>query len=194
MRNKRIFLFGSACLLLLWLVLATWISVSGRKTDLRKVDCIIVPGARVEVDGRPGLSLKARLDHAIALWKEGWAPGLLCTGGLGETGYIEGQIAKDYAISCGVPAEAIDFEGSSHDTRANFSFAKPVMERHGWQSCLVVTDPFHEKRCLMLAGDLGIEAYPAPTFDGPGFRRWSSWAFYTCRETVAMAKYAWQRL
>ena len=192
--RRRILFVGLATLAITWVVLAGWITICGRQTDLRKVDCIVVPGARVEADGRPGPSLQARLDHALALWNEGWAPALLFTGGPGQTGFVEGEVGRDYAIAHGVPADAIDFEGSSHDTRHNFAFAKAVMDRHGWRSCLIVTEPFHEMRCLMLAHDLGIEAYPAPTFEGPGYKAWGPWVFYTTRETLAVMKYTWQRV
>lgn len=192
-RKRRVLAVGLA-MFFGWLGLATWITVAGQTTDLRKVDCILVPGAKAEADGTPGVSLTGRVNRAVELWKEGWAPAILFTGGRGETGTVEGEVAQRYAVSQGVPLEATDLEGSSHNTRQNFEYAREVMQKHGWKSCLVVTDPFHEPRCMLLAHDTGVEAYPAPTFSGPAWKKWGTLAFYTCRETVSMAKYTCERI
>lgn len=178
-----------AGLYLAWFAL---INGTGMTTSAQKADCLLVPGARVEADGQPGPSLKARLDHAARLFREGRAGRVVCTGGRGESGPIEAEASRDYLIAQGVPAEAFLLEGMSHTTWENFVFASQEMERQGLRSCLVVTDPFHMQRCLWMAQELGLQPLPAPSFEGP------AWAprgmlFYTSREMAAWLKYGADR-
>lgn len=178
-----------AVLFSLWLGLAGWITWAGNRVQLRKADCIVVLGARSLPDGQPGPSLRARCDHGVQLWRQGWAPFILCTGGLGDSGTVEGLVALKYIQGQGVPEEKIVYEGLSHTTRENFFYAQQLMLARGWQTCLVVSDPFHLPRSLSIARGLALEAYPAPTFEGPGWKSWSGWTFYTVRETFAWLKH-----
>lgn len=151
-----------------------------------------MPGARVEADGTPGPSLRGRLEEALRLYRQGQARVVVCTGGKGESGPIESEVARDYLVQRGVPREAIVLERMSHTTWENFAFARPEMEQKGLHSCLVVTDPFHIQRCLWLASDAGLEAYPSPSFNGPAWRP-RGMLYYTTREMLAWVKYAAER-
>lgn len=178
-----------AVIVLLWVLGMAWITWAGTRTDLRKVDCIVVLGARALADGSPGPSLRARCQRGVELWRQRWAPILLFTGGRGQSGTVEGEVGLRYALAQGVPATALHYEGSSHNTRQNFLYASQVMRIHQWHSCLLVTDPFHEPRALALAQQFGLEAYPAPTFTGPAWRNWGTWGLYTVRESLSWVKY-----
>jgi uncharacterized SAM-binding protein YcdF (DUF218 family) len=81
------------------------------------------------------------------------------------------------------------YENQSHTTRENFYWAAWHMQARGWNSCLVVTDPFHEPRSLALAARHGLQAYPAPSLSGPVSRRWGSWIYYNLRETLSWLKF-----
>jgi uncharacterized SAM-binding protein YcdF (DUF218 family) len=164
-----------------------WLTRASERIELRKVDCIIVPGARALPDG-PGPALQARIDHAVQLWKQGWSQNLLTTGGLGASHRIESLTARDEAVRQGVPGKDIACEGRSHTTWENFLYAREIMRQRGWNSCLVCTEPFHEPRCLLIARELGIEAYPAPAFAGPGWTQTGTWLFDSTREGPAFLK------
>lgn len=168
------------------------INLSGVSEHRAPVDCLLVPGARVESTGHPGPSLQARLDRAVELYLDGRAQGVVCTGGRGESGPVESQAARDYLVSRGVPEEAIVLEEMSHTTWENFVFAKLEMDRKGWKSCLVVTDPFHMRRCRWMAQEIGLQAYAAPTFKGPAWRP-RGLVYYSTREGGAWLKYAAER-
>ena len=73
----------------------------GRRDDARKADAIVVLGAAQYV-GRPSPVLRARVDHAVSLWKRGLAPTLILTGGtgVGDT-TSEAAVARKYAMSRG---------------------------------------------------------------------------------------------
>lgn len=183
-------LFGG---FLLWLLLLAWITAAGLPTRLHKADCILVLGARSLPDGLPGPSLQARCLRAVELWRQQWAPAILFTGGRGASGTVEGVVGMDFARARGVPQSSLYFEGASHTTWENFLYASQVMRQHGWRSCLVVTDPFHEARALSMARRFGLEAHPAPTFEGPAWRRWGPFCYYTMRESASWAKYLFCR-
>ena len=59
--------------------LAAVISVGGRD-EARRSDVVVVLGA-AQYAGRPSPVLRARLDHAIALWRRQVAPRIMLTGG-----------------------------------------------------------------------------------------------------------------
>lgn len=162
------------------------------RTSDAKADCILVPGARAEANGQPGPSLRGRLDEALRLYQRGRSRTFVCTGGKGESGPIESEVARDYLIARGVPSDAILLERMSHTTWENFAFARPEMERKGLHSCLVVTDPFHIQRCLWMASEAGLEGYPTPSFNGPAWRP-GGMLFYTTREMLAWVKYGAER-
>lgn len=182
---------GSLALLafLAWLALFGWIVRASHRVDIRRADCILVLGARSLPDGAPGPSLEGRLERAYELWKAGWAPAIVCTGGRGASGTVESEVSRNWLMSRGVPGTAIFCERESHNTRQNFEFAVPILKQQGYRTCLVVTDPFHEPRSLALASQFGVQGYPAPALDGPSNRRWGSWLYYVTRETLSWIKF-----
>ena len=68
-------------------------------------------------------------------------------------------------ISLSVPEEAVLMEEKSRITEENLEYAKAVMEEHSLDTAIIVSDPLHMKRAMLMAQDYGIEAYssPAPT-------------------------------
>ena len=50
--------------------------------ELRSADVIVVLGA-AEYSGKPSPILEARLNHALFLYRQQWAPRILTTGGAG---------------------------------------------------------------------------------------------------------------
>lgn len=176
------------------LFLVGWITWVGDHAQAHTADCIIVPGAAVDSQGRPGRMLAARIDNAIRLYREGWASAIIFTGGVGESGPIESEAARRVAIRLGVPAEHLFSETESHSTYENFLHARAIMRAHEWRSCLVSTDPFHVLRCLIIARALGMEAWGAPAFDSPGYTQFDVRFGYTLRECAGMARFLWQRL
>ena len=177
----------------LYLALVGEISCAGARTQLVKADAILVPGARVLADGTPGPSFQSRLDRAFELYREGWAPWMVFTGGKGTSGPIESEVGKNLAIQAGVPADRILTEDVSHDTWENFAAAQRQMEARGLKTCLIVTDPFHSQRCQWIARDVGLEPYPAPAKGGPSSTRAGRWLYYTTRECASTVLYFYER-
>ena len=88
----------------------------GATDERRSVDAIVVLGA-AQYDGRPSPVFEARLEHAVALWREGVAPWFVVTGGkLSGDRTTEASVAREYAIANGVPETAIFGEDEAHNT------------------------------------------------------------------------------
>ena len=65
-----------------WLVSLGLVIVFERLDTQKPANAIVVLGA-AQYDGRPSPVLRARVDHAIELWRRGLAPRLIVTGGSG---------------------------------------------------------------------------------------------------------------
>lgn len=92
-------------------------------------------------------------ERAAQLYLEGWAPLLICSGGLGNltsgiwTESEADQFAK-IAIKMGVPAEAVLVENKSTNTGENILFTEKLLSEKGFapQSFIVVQKPYMERR------------------------------------------------
>ena len=93
---QRLFLGGLLVLLVAWIASAIAVVDRGQRDEARPADAIIVLGA-AQYAGRPSPVLKARLDHAIGLWKRGLAPMLVLTGGTGP-GDTTSEAAVDFFL------------------------------------------------------------------------------------------------
>src|SRR5574341_174736 len=84
--------------------------------DARRVDAIIVLGSAVWPGGRASPSLAARIQHAIALYRAGYASHLILSGGLGGNPPSEAEVMRRLATNSGVPADAVILDDASHST------------------------------------------------------------------------------
>jgi uncharacterized SAM-binding protein YcdF (DUF218 family) len=121
-----------------------------------------------QYNGRPTDVLAARLDHAIELYKAGYAPYLITTGSNQPGDWTtEAEVGRKYAISHGVPASAILIENTSHNTLQQMQNVKALLDTHGMHTVLFVSDRNHMLRVLRLAQDQGIEGWSSPTDTSP---------------------------
>ena len=54
-------------------------------------------------------------------------------------------------------------EEKSHTTYENIQYAKQVADTHNIKRVLIVSDPLHMKRAVLMAQDVGLKADPSPT-------------------------------
>lgn len=169
MKSKKLRIILSAalvCISALLLIFGTAALgiVRYRTTDDKtQADAIIVLGAGIFGD-EPSPVLRERLNHAISLYGEGYSDTLILTGGVGEgNARSESSVARDYVIAQGVPAEAVLIEEKSVITEQNLKYAKELMDEKGLTTAIVVSDPLHMKRAMLMAKDFGITAYSSPT-------------------------------
>jgi len=155
----------------------------------RRADAIIVLGSKVWPGGRPGPSLSARTQHAIALYQAGYASRLILCGGVGDNPPSEAEVMRRVAASAGVPADALVLEDQSHSTEENLANAKELMDARGWHTAVIVSDPFHLYRAEIMAHDLGIEAYGSGASNSPAYTAAQLRIWYTAREAIALVWY-----
>ena len=161
----------------------------GDADERRPADAIVVLGA-AQYDGRPSPVFEARLQHAVSLYKSGLAKAFVVTGGkLPGDRTTEAAVAREYAISHGVPASAIFGEDQAHNTLTSLTAVAGEMERRGMTSAVFVSDPTHMLRVLRIADDLGIDAYGSPTTTSPVVRDPVRRAQATIHELGALAVY-----
>jgi len=142
---------------------------TGRSDQLRTVDAIVVMGA-AQYDGRPSPLLKARLDHALELFREDLAPVIVVTGGKrpGDR-FTEAYASRKYLRSKGVPDSAILAESDGSSTWESFDGVAALLDKRlkNTPSILIVTDPFHSLRSRLIAQDHGLRAYTSATDTSP---------------------------
>lgn len=139
----------------------------GSRDDQRSADAIVVLGA-AQYNGRLSAILKARLEHAIDLFRAGRAPYLVMTGGKAEGDITtEAASARAFAIQAGVPSSAILMENRGRTTLESLRGVAAVLEGHGLRTAIFVSDRSHMLRVLRIARDAGITAYGSPTPTSP---------------------------
>lgn len=140
--------------------------LTSRQYEPRPAQAIVVMGA-AQYDGVPSPDLRARLDEALILYQEGYAP-LVAVTGSKEKGdqFTEAEASATYLESKGVPAGDI-VEGGGDDSWRNLTSVAPALRAKGVHTVLVVTDPFHEDRSMAIASALGFGPYPTPTHTSP---------------------------
>ena len=98
------------------------------------------------------------------LYENGYVDCLIMTGGVGNGNETsDAYVAKQYAISKGIPEEAIFIEEKSTITEENLKNAKAIMAENSLDTAIIVSDPLHMKRAMTMAKDYGIIAYSSPT-------------------------------
>ncbi|MCD7777794.1 MAG: YdcF family protein [Clostridiales bacterium] len=134
------------------------------KTDeTQTADCAVVLGAAASDSGVSQV-FKERLNHAVWLYREGYVKKLIITGGYGEGNeFSDAYMGSLYAEVQGIPPEDIFIEETSTITEENLENAKIIMENNELTSALIVSDPLHMKRAMLMAKDMGITAFSSPT-------------------------------
>ena len=166
-----------------FLMIGTWlISLAGvmfweRRDTARPAAAIVVLGAAQYV-GRPSPVLRARLDHAIDLWKRGLAPRIIFTGGFGDHDTTsEAAVGQRYAIGHGVPPRAILIENAGRSTAASLQHVATLMDAEPSRDVILVSDPFHMLRLAILARRYGLIPLSSPTRTSPISRSRDSWKY-----------------
>lgn len=115
----------------------------------------IVFGAGLRRNGTPTAILRDRVETAASLYLSGRVEKLLMSGDGQEEFYNEPEAMRQFALSLGVPEEAIvlDFAG-----RRTYDTCYRAKEVFGVKGALLVTQKFHLPRALFLCNTLGLDA------------------------------------
>ncbi|HLI83403.1 MAG TPA: YdcF family protein [Bryobacteraceae bacterium] len=153
---------ATSALLIYIAYLAVRINQQAGRDEAQPADVILVLGA-AEYHGHPSPVLRARLDHALALYRRHIAPRIMTTGGAGgDPVFTEGGVGRSYLISQGVPSEAIIVETEGESTVQSVSMAAEILRRMGLQSAVVVSDGYHIFRVKEMLRASGLAVYGSP--------------------------------
>ena len=99
--------------------------------------------------------------YAAQLVLDGWAPMLICSGGLGRLTsgvwqQTEAERFAESAVETGLPIQKILLENRSTNTGENLSFSRTLCEEHHipFDTILLVHKPYMERRVWAAAGML----------------------------------------
>jgi len=143
-----------------------------RQDRRRPVDAIVVLGA-AQYNGKPSPVLRARLDHALELFREGLAPTIVVTGGIGEGDRVsEATVGRQYLVGQGVPESAVVVRPEGRSSQASIQSVAEWATERGVHRVLLVSDPFHMLRLSLEAGRSSLDAFTSPTRTSPISANW----------------------
>lgn len=178
--------------LLLLAAMASFLSIcwqinrTGAHDQAQPADAIIVLGARVRADGRPGPDLRSRTLHGVRLHQQGLAPLLVCTGGYHNDRLSAASVACDLAVSKGVPRDQVLLADGSMTTGEDAISTRHLASKHGLQTAILVSHPLHLARAQVLFEGQGIAVYPSPTSTDLRAIPWPTRAWLTTREAIGI--------
>ena len=136
------------------------------KTDYRRhADAIVVFGARAYADGRTSDALSDRVLTACDLYRRGFAPRLVFSGGPGDGDIHETQAMRDLAMSQGVPDDAILLDPQGVNTRATVDNTTTLFADIGVRRVLAVSHAFHLPRVKMSYQRAGLNVFTVPAHE-----------------------------
>ena len=154
--------------------------------DAPRRNAVIVFGAGLWRDGSPTPVLRDRVATAAQLYFAGKAEKLVMSGGNPTIDYDEPGAMRTYALSLGVPEEAIVLDYAGRRTYDTCYRARHIF---GIQKATLVTQGFHLPRALYLCNHLGIDGIGVQA-DLRQYRR-SSRTFWNLREIPATLGALW---
>lgn len=158
-------LIGMGILLLAAALWCRWlygqIERYANRDEAAPADAICVFGA-AEYDGRPSPVFRARLDHALVLYRRGLAPLVITLGGPGGDAYTEGLVGEDYLESRGVPEQDIIAETQSTNTEESADRVAVIARANGLRRLIIVSDGTHLFRVHALCAAEGLDVLTSP--------------------------------
>jgi uncharacterized SAM-binding protein YcdF (DUF218 family) len=141
----------------IYLLAALLLGAAGMVEDSAPVDALVVFGNKVERDGKPSPSLASRLDKALALYREGRAPWVIVSGGLGKEGWDEAEVMADYLAEGGIPRAAILIDRVGNNTYLTALHTASLAEEHHLRRFLLVSHFYHLPRARLMFQRLGMQ-------------------------------------
>ena len=153
-------------------------------------DAIVVLGA-AQYNGRPSPVFEARLNHALAMYGNGFSERIIVAGGsaAGDV-FSEGEAGREFLLAEGIPPESVHASEEGNTTVQSLRAVARLMTEEGLDSAFLVSDPWHNLRVRRMARDLGITAYVSATGASAARSQETRFSGYA-RETFA---YLWYRV
>ncbi|MEO6788189.1 MAG: YdcF family protein [Chthoniobacteraceae bacterium] len=179
-------LFVAAAVALGAFVIATLVIVaSGLRDDIAHADVALVLGSKVELDGTPSVRLRARLDRTLELFRDGYFPSIIVSGGLGKEGYDEATVMREYLVSHGVSAAQVILDSHGDTTFASAENTARILKEQNFKSVFVVSQYFHIPRARLALSRCHVAVVHSAHAH---FFEWRD-IYSAARETVGFASY-----
>lgn len=120
-------------------------------------DAIVVFGAAVWSGGKASPTLMRRTLHAVDLHKQGLAPLIVLSGGMGKHPPTEAEAMAFLCRDAGVEDAALILEDRSTTTFENVAFSAEMLRTRGLSRVLVVSDAYHLPRIKLCFRYLGFD-------------------------------------
>jgi len=177
MRLHRILLGFILAVVALLLIGCVTVVLCGLRDNLHPADLAVVLGNKVQPDGAPSEMLKARLDHTVELYQQGYFKLILVSGGHGKEGFDEPVVMRHYLEAQAIPHDAIFEDNQGLTTWRTAQNTALFLKTHNLKSALVISQYFHLARCQLAFSKFGI----APLY-------WSHAPFWSMRDFYSVPR------
>ena len=131
--------------------------------QLKSAEAIVVLGGGAFKDGLPSIPSVVRAIYGFSLFRAGYAPRILLTGGQvrPESGW-EAMAMKKLLEGIGASPKVLETEGRSTRTYSNATESARILKPQGVTRILLVSHPNHMRRAKRTFEKAGFTVYPAP--------------------------------
>ena len=148
---------------------------------------ILIFGAAVRPDGKPSVTLRRRVEAALACAKGRQDVRFIPTGAIGRYGPSEAAVMAGLLTESGVPGERIHLEETGFDTLSSVRAAIQLLRQMQPRGpVMVATSAYHLPRCLILLRLFGMAAQPCPPPCIPVAASWRKRWYWRLREVPAL--------
>ena len=160
---------------------------------------ILIFGAAVRPDGKPSVTLRRRVEAALACAKCHQDVRFIPTGAIGRHGPSEASVMADLLMKSGVSAGQIRLDETGFDTLSSVRAVSRLLHNEPSPGpIMLATSGYHVPRCLILLRLFGVDArpcrLPAVAASATWWMRW----YWRLREVPALpydvALVLWSRL
>lgn len=160
---------------------------------------ILIFGAAVRPDGKPSVTLRRRVEAALACAKSHQEVRFIPTGAIGRHGPSEASVMADLLTKSGVSAEQIRLEETGFDTFSSVRAMSRLLHKEPPRGpIMLATSGYHVPRCLILLRLFGIAARPCQQPEVAASAIWWMRWYWRLREVPALpydvALALWSRL
>jgi vancomycin permeability regulator SanA len=154
----------------------------GRIDHRRAADAAVVFGCRAYADGTPSLALEGRVRTACDLYHQDFVETLVFSGGPGDGDVHETEAMRRFALTLGVPEEAILLDPNGTNTHATVENTRVLAADLGFRRLLAVSHAYHLPRIQLAYERVGLEVYTVPVRET---RRLREKPWFLAREVLA---------
>lgn len=153
--------------LIAYTISLVFVLVTSMQDQREPVDAIVVLGA-AQYNGRPSPVLRARLEHALSLYRDQLAPRIMVTGGVGRGDTTsEAEVSRRWLLAHRLPDTAVVALPRGRSSAVSMTDAAAWLRERGLGRVLLVSDPFHMARLRFEARRTQLDALVSPTPSSP---------------------------